>query len=298
VRRLYSGSAIPGNLLLRRGKVRDIYRAGPGRLLIVASDRISAFDAVLAPGIPDKGVILTQLSNFWFETLADAHASHLISGPLGDLPEPFSNHAELAGRASLVRELRILPVECVVRGYIAGSGWKEYQATGTVCGIPLPAGLRQADQLSTPIFTPSTKATVGHDENISFDAVVELVGAEIAEQLRTASLELYRRAAAHARARGIIIADTKLEFGLDESGGVIWADEAFTPDSSRFWPASGHVPGRNPPSFDKQFVRDWLERSGWDKRPPAPALPDDVVESTRALYLEGYRRLTGRSLAL
>jgi len=298
VRRLYSGSAIPENLLQRRGKVRDIYRAGPARLLIVASDRISAFDAVLTSGIPDKGVILTQLSNFWFETLADVRASHLISGMVGDFPEPFLDHAELAGRASLVRELRILPVECVVRGYIAGSGWKDYQATGTVCGIPLPAGLRQADKLPAPIFTPSTKGTVGHDENISFDAVAELVGAEIAEQLRTASLELYQRAAAHAWARGIIIADTKLEFGLDESGRVIWADEAFTPDSSRFWPASEYVPGRNPPSFDKQFVRDWLERSGWDKRPPAPALPDDVVENTRTLYLEGYRRLTGRSLAL
>ncbi len=298
MRRPYSGSTIPGNLLLRRGKVRDIYRAGSGRLLIVASDRISAFDVVLTPGIPDKGVILTQLSNFWFETLADAHSSHLISGMLGDLPEPFSEHAELAGRATLVRELRILPVECVVRGYIAGSGWKEYQATGTVCGIPLPGGLRQADPLPAPIFTPSTKAAVGHDENISFDAVVELVGAEIAEQLRTASIELYRRAATYARARGIIIADTKLEFGVAESGGVIWADEAFTPDSSRFWPASEYLPGRNPPSFDKQFVRDWLDRAGWDKRPPAPALPDDVVENTRALYLEGYRRLTGRSLAI
>jgi phosphoribosylaminoimidazole-succinocarboxamide synthase len=298
VRRSYSDAAVPGDLLLRRGKVRDIYRAGAGRLVIVASDRISAFDVVLAPGVPDKGVILTQLSNFWFASLAGVHRSHLISGALDELPAPLCNHPELAGRASLVRELRVLPVECVVRGYLAGSGWKEYVATGSVCGVPLPAGLREAEQLPEPIFTPSTKAVVGHDENISFDAVVALVGAENAERLRAASLALYRQAAAHAQARGIIIADTKLEFGLDEAGALVWADEAFTPDSSRFWPASEYAPGSSPPSFDKQFVRNWLERSGWDKRPPAPELPDDVVERTRTLYLEAYRRLTGYALAL
>lgn len=284
--------------LVKRGKVRDIYRAGPDRLVIVASDRISAFDVVLSPGIPGKGVVLTQLSNFWFQLLADILPSHLLATEVGAFPEPFAAHVELAGRSCLVRSVRIVPVECVVRGFIVGSGWKEYQARGTVCDVALPAGLRQADRLPQPIFTPSTKAEVGHDENIPFDKVVKLVGGATAEALRQASLALYRRAAAFAEARGIIIADTKFEFGLDEAGGLVWADEALTPDSSRFWPVDRYRPGSNPPSFDKQFVRDWLESSGWNKQPPAPALPIEVVDRTQALYLEAFRRLTGRDLPL
>jgi phosphoribosylaminoimidazole-succinocarboxamide synthase len=285
----------PGRLV-RRGKVRDVYEAGPGRLVIVASDRISAFDVVLDPGVPGKGVVLTQLSNFWFETLADVVPSHLVATVAADFPAPFATSEALAGRACLVRAVRIVPVECVVRGFIAGSAWKEYQTARSVCGIPLPAGLRQADRLPEPIFTPSTKAEVGHDENIAFDRVVGIAGADVAERLRAVSLALYRRAAALAEARGLIIADTKFEFGLDDEGRLVWADEALTPDSSRFWPKDDYAPGNSPPSFDKQFVRDWLERSGWDKRPPAPTLPADVVERTRELYLEAYRRLTGRAL--
>ena len=294
----HPAAALFPELLVKRGKVRDIYRAGPERLLIVASDRISAFDVVLDPGIPGKGAVLTQLSSFWFERLAGVVPSHLVATAPGAFPAPFTARPELAGRACLVRAVRIVPVECVVRGYIVGSGWKEYLAGGTVCGIRLPAGLRQADRLPEPIFTPSTKAEVGHDENIGFDQVVRIAGGPVAERLRSASIELYRRAAAHAESRGIIVADTKFEFGLDEVGEVVWADEALTPDSSRFWPADRYAPGSNPPSFDKQFVRDWLEASGWDKRPPAPTLPADVVEKTLALYLEAYRRLTGRELRL
>jgi phosphoribosylaminoimidazole-succinocarboxamide synthase len=286
-------------LALRRGKVRDLYRtASDGSLVIVASDRISAFDVVLSPGIPGKGVVLTQLSNFWFEQLADVAPCHLLATDLARLPAPFSECTELARRACLVRPVKIVPIECVVRGYIVGSGWKEYRASGTVCGIPLPDGLQLADRLPEPIFTPSTKAEVGHDENISFDAAAAIVGGEVAERLRSLSLALYRRAAAYAESRGIIIADTKFEFGLDEAGALVWADEALTPDSSRFWPAAGYRPGANPPSFDKQYVRDWLETSGWDKQPPAPTLPDAVIEGTLARYLEAFRRLTGRELTL
>ncbi|HQU32905.1 MAG TPA: phosphoribosylaminoimidazolesuccinocarboxamide synthase, partial [Thermoanaerobaculaceae bacterium] len=229
---------------------------------------------------------------------ADVVPNHLVATRLADFPQPFSGEALLDGRACLARAVRIVPVECVVRGFIAGSGWKEYQARGSVCGVSLPPGLRQADRLPAPVFTPSTKAEVGHDENIPFDEVVRLVGGEVADGLRTVSLELYRRAAQVAEARGIIIADTKFEFGLDDEGKLVWADEALTPDSSRFWPADLYRPGTSPPSFDKQFVRDWLEGCGWDKRPPAPMLPPDVVARTRALYLEAYRRLTGCELAL
>lgn len=285
----------PGRLI-KRGKVRDIYDAGPDHLLIVASDRISAFDVVLEPGVPGKGIVLTQLSNFWFETLAGVAAHHVVETESARFPAPFRDRPLLAGRACLVRRLSIVPVECVARGYLVGSGWKEYQARGTVCGIALPPGLRLADRLPEPIFTPSTKADFGHDENISFDDVVARVGAPLAERLRSLTLELYRRAAAYTETRGIILADTKFEFGLDAAGTLVWADEALTPDSSRFWPASAYKPGSNPPSFDKQFVRDWLETSGWDKRPPAPALPDDVVRGTLARYLEAYARLTGRKL--
>ena len=292
-----SAPLFPGRLV-KRGKVRDVYEAGPGRLLVVASDRISAFDVVLDPGVPGKGVVLTQLSNFWFGTLADVVPNHVVGTAAEDFPEPFSASPALSGRGCLVREVRIVPIECVVRGYIVGSGWKEYQALGSVCGVPLPAGLRQADRLPEPIFTPSTKAEVGHDENIPFDEVARIAGGDVAERLRDVSLELYTRAASLAEARGIIIADTKFEFGLDENGGIVWADEALTPDSSRFWPADRYRPGSNPPSFDKQFVRDWLESSGWNKQPPAPVLPPDVVARTRALYLEAYRRLTGRELQL
>ena len=283
---------------LRRGKVRDLYQTGTDRLVIVASDRISAFDVVLSPGIPGKGVVLNQLSSFWFALLADVAPSHVVATDLREFPEPFASCSELAGRSCLVRSVRIVPIECVVRGYLVGSGWKEYQASGTVCGIRLPAGLRLADRLPEPIFTPSTKAEVGHDENISFDAAAAIVGDDVAARLRSLSLALYKRAAAYAEAKGIIIADTKFEFGIDDGGGLVWADEALTPDSSRFWPAAEYRPGANPPSFDKQFVRDWLESTGWDKKPPAPILPDAVIEGTLARYLEAFRRLTGRELSL
>ncbi len=281
---------------LRRGKVRDIYQTGSDRLVIVASDRISAFDVVLSPGIPGKGVVLNQLSSFWFALLEDVVPSHLLATELKAFPEPFSTCSELEGRACLVRTVRIVPVECVVRGCLAGSAWKEYRALGSVCGIPLPAGLALAERLPEPIFTPSTKAEVGHDENISFDAVVRLAGGDVAERLRALSIALYRRAAAFAEARGVIIADTKFEFGIDDSGALVWADEALTPDSSRFWPAAEYRAGASQPSYDKQFVRDWLEASGWNKQPPAPTLPDDVVEGTVKRYLEAFRSLTGREL--
>ncbi len=285
-------------LLFKSGKVRDVYAAGPDRLVVVATDRISAFDVVLSPGVPGKGIVLTQLSNFWFATLADVVPNHLVATDPSQFPEPFASADALRRRACLVRAVRIVPVECVVRGYLAGSGWKEYCATGAVCGVALPAGLRQSERLPEPLFTPSTKATVGHDTNITFDEVVGTVGSETAERLRDLSLQLYRRAAALAQRRGIVIADTKFEFGHDGEGNLVWADEALTPDSSRFWPLDGYRPGGSPPSFDKQYVRDWLESCGWDKRPPSPPLPPDVVSKTQALYLEAYRRLTGRELQL
>ena len=294
----FPSTPLPAGRLLRRGKVRDIYDAGTAGLVIVASDRISAFDVVLSPGIPGKGVVLTQLSNFWFDTLAGVAPHHLLAVERSAFPPPYNGLAELDGRACLVRRLEIVPVECVARGYLIGSGWKEYRAGGAVCGIPLPAGLQLAARLPEPIFTPSTKADVGHDENISFETVAGLVGADLAARLRDLTLELYRRAAALAEQRGIIIADTKFEFGVAPDGSLFLADEALTPDSSRFWPADGYRPGANPPSFDKQFVRDWLEASGWDKQPPAPALPADVIAGTQARYLEAFRRLTGRDLAL
>ncbi len=292
----FPATPLAGGALLRQGKVRDIYDAGDAGLLIVASDRISAFDVVLSPGIPGKGIVLTQLSNFWFETLREVAPNHLLATERAAFPPPYDGLAAVAGRACLVRRLDIVPVECVARGYLIGSGWKEYRCGGAVCGIPLPAGLQMADRLPEPIFTPSTKAEVGHDENISFETVVGLLGADLAERLRTLTLELYRRAAAVAEQRGIIIADTKFEFGVDAAGTLFLADEALTPDSSRFWPADGYRPGANPPSFDKQYVRDWLEASGWNKQPPAPALPGEVIAGTQARYLEAFRRLTGRQL--
>jgi phosphoribosylaminoimidazole-succinocarboxamide synthase len=283
----------PGLTLLSRGKVRDLYELGAD-LLLVATDRLSAFDVVLPTAIPDKGRVLTQLSLFWFETLRDVVPNHVLSG--SEFPAPANAFQEqLAGRSMLCRKTRPLPIECVVRGYLAGSGTKDYRATGKICGVDLPPGLHESDRLPTAIFTPSTKATTGHDENITFDETVERIGAERAEQLRSISLELYRRAAAYAEPRGILLADTKFEFGLigDE---LIWIDEALTPDSSRFWPAAGYAPGKPQPSFDKQYVRDYLERIGWNKQPPGPELPADVVAATQSKYREAYRLLTGHEL--
>jgi len=289
-------TSIPEGQLVSRGKVRDIYRVDD-ELILVATDRISAFDCVLSPGISGRGVILTQLSNFWFNRFDDV-PNHLVATELARFPEPYSNHRELNGRSVLVRRLEPIPVECVARGYLAGSGWKEYQVDASVCGIPLPGGLRESAQLPEPIFTPATKAAEGHDENIGFDRMVEIVGADIAEILRDLTLRLYREAAAYALERGIIIADTKFEFGLDPQGGIVWMDEALTPDSSRFWPADSYEPGHGQPSFDKQFVRDWLEASGWDKRPPAPVLPPEVVEGTLERYREAFQQLTGTPIEL
>ncbi len=286
-------TSLRGLKLHSRGKVRDIYELGD-RLLIVATDRLSAFDVVLPTPIPDKGKVLTQLSLFWFERLSDVVPNHVLSGT--DFPAELAPYGEeLRGRAMLVRRTEPIRIECVVRGYLAGSGWKDYQAGGGVCGIRLPAGLHESEKLPEPIFTPATKAASGHDENLSFDQAAARVGAELAGRLRDISLELYRRAARYAERNGILIADTKFEFGL-VGGELIWIDEALTPDSSRFWPADGYVPGRPQPSFDKQYVRDYLERIGWSKMPPAPALPPDVVEATRQKYREAYRRLTGKEL--
>jgi len=287
-------TSIPGGQLVSRGKVRDIYSTDDA-LILVATDRISAFDCVLSPGIPGRGVILTQLSNFWFNRFADV-PDHLVTTNLGDFPEPYRNHPELNGRSILVRRLDPIPVECVARGYITGSGWKDYLADGSICDIRLPADLRESDQLPEPIFTPATKATEGHDENISFDRTVEIIGGETAEALRDLTLRLYREAAAYALERGIIIADTKFEFGFDPDGRIVWMDEALTPDSSRFWPADSYEPGHSQPSYDKQYVRDWLEASDWDKLPPAPELPPEVVEGTLDRYREAYRQLTGEEI--
>jgi phosphoribosylaminoimidazole-succinocarboxamide synthase len=288
-------TSIPSGNLVSRGKVRDIY-ATDEALVLVATDRISAFDSVLSPGIPGRGEILTRLSTFWFERFADRVPNHLLATDLADFPEPFSNHPELAGRSVLAKRLEPVPVECVARGYLAGSGWKEYQADGTVCGIELPAGLTESAKLPEPIFTPATKATDGHDENISFERMVGIVGEETAVHLRDITLELYTAAADYARQRGILIADTKFEFGFDENKDIVWMDEALTPASSRFWPAVDYEPGRSQASFDKQYVRDWLEASGWDKEPPAPTLPPEVVQGTLSRYLEAYRSLTGENL--
>jgi phosphoribosylaminoimidazole-succinocarboxamide synthase len=276
-----------------RGKVRDIYDLGD-QLLIVATDRLSAFDIVLPTPIPDKGRVLTQLSLFWFNLLRDVIPNHVLSAT--DFPPPFDSYKDdLAGRSMVVRKTQPLSIECVVRGYVSGSGWKDYRATGKICGIELPAGLRESDRLPEPLFTPSTKATAGHDENISFDQAASVVGKELAERVRTISLEIYRRAAAYAEPRGVILADTKFEFGL-LGNELIWIDEALTPDSSRFWPAAQYKPGGPQPSFDKQFVRDYLERIQWPKTPPGPELPPEVVAATRAKYREAYRILSGHEL--
>jgi len=285
-------SALADLPLLASGKVREMYALGPGdgvsgRILMVASDRISTYDAVHPTPIPDKGKVLTGLSVFWFERTRHIVANHLLSAT-EDVPESER------GRALVVRELRMLPVECVVRGYITGSGWKDYQASGCVSGIRLPEGLRESERLPEPIFTPSTKATEGHDEAIDFERAAELVGdRELMRRVADIAVELYSFAAEHARSGGVILADTKFEFGLDEHDELVVGDEVLTPDSSRYWPADGYEVGRGQPSFDKQYVRDWASSQGWDKKPPAPAIPDEVVEGTRARYIEAYERITG-----
>jgi phosphoribosylaminoimidazole-succinocarboxamide synthase len=295
---------VEGWVLKARGKVRDLYEAGSvdgnDALLFVATDRISAFDCVMPNGIPRKGEVLTQLSLFWFEKLRGLAANHLISADVARYPQPFRDAEELLrGRSMLVRRARMIPVECVVRGYLAGSGWKDYRATGSLCGIALPPGLRESDRLPEPLFTPATKAPSGHDINIPFSEVEKIAGASVAGKMRDLSLALYRQASEWAEGCGIIIADTKFELGLigeEGSEELILADEALTPDSSRFWPRDGYAPGGSQPSFDKQFVRDYLETLDWNKQPPAPALPAEVVERTSEKYLEAYRLLTGRSL--
>jgi len=282
---------VPG-VPCRRGKVRDVYDLGD-TLVLVATDRISAFDWVMPNGIPGKGATLTAMTRFWFDWLKVP--SHVLSAEIADLPEAFRRQSGVfAGRSMLVRKTAVVPVECVARGYLAGSGLKEYRAGGTVCGIPLPPGLREADELPEPIFTPATKAEQGlHDENISFAGMEAVTGAETAAELRARTLDIYRRAAAYSRGRGIVLADTKLEWGRLPSGDLILIDEVLTPDSSRFWPTTTYRPGAAPPSFDKQFVRDWLETTGWDKASPPPELPEDVVERTGAKYREALARLTG-----
>ncbi len=284
---------LAGAKLRSRGKVRDLYETGE-HLLIVATDRLSAFDVVLPTPIPDKGRVLTQISLFWFEKLRDVVPHHVVSAT--DFPAVLRTQRDvLRGRSMLCRRTQPLPIECVVRGYLSGSGWKDYQKTGAVCGIALSPGLRESERLPEPIFTPATKATTGHDENISFDEAAALTGRELCESARKVSLELYRRAAAYASERGILIADTKFEFGL-AGGELIWIDEALTPDSSRFWPADGYAPGRSQPSFDKQYVRDYLDRMGWNRQPPGPELPAEVVSATAGKYREAYRRVTGSDL--
>jgi len=278
------------------GKVRDIYELDDA-LLLVATDRISAFDYVLGSGIPDKGKVLTQLSAFWFEQTQHIVRNHLITANVRDFPASLQADAEtLAGRSMMVRRTQPVPVECVARGYLSGSGWKEYAATGTVCGIPLPAGLRESGRLPEPIFTPATKATSGHDLNVSEDEAGRIVGRELVARLRELTLQLYGFGAKHARVHGIILADTKFEFGLLPSGELILIDEVMTPDSSRYWPQDSYRPGGPQPSFDKQYVRDYLETIRWNKQPPVPTLPDDVVLRTREKYVEAHRRLTGREL--
>jgi phosphoribosylaminoimidazole-succinocarboxamide synthase len=278
---------------IHRGKVRDVYEAGDA-LLIVATDRVSAYDSVLSPGIPDKGRVLTSLSTFWFDALKDTVPNHVITTDVDRMPPEVRRHADvLRGRATLARRLKMFPIECVVRGYLTGSGWKDYRRTGEVAGHRLPAGLPECAKLDPPLYTPSTKAQVGHDETIDFAATERLVGAATAARLRDLTLAVYRQATAIAEARGVLIADTKLEFGTDAAGVVTLGDEVLTPDSSRFWDARRYAPGRGQDSYDKQRIRDWLDRAGWDHNPPAPALPPDVVADTTATYREIHRRLTG-----
>ncbi|PYS58118.1 MAG: phosphoribosylaminoimidazolesuccinocarboxamide synthase [Acidobacteria bacterium] len=283
--------------LVRRGKVRDVYEVDDARLLIVATDRISAFDCVLPTPIERKGEVLTALSRFWFAKLAQIVSHHLLTADIDEMPEMIRRHEhELRGRSMLVRRTHVFPVECVVRGYLSGSGWKDYQKTGEVCGHKLPAGLRESEQLAGPIFTPATKAETGHDENISEEQMAAIVGKDVTGFLRDASLRLYQQAAEYARSRGIIIADTKFEYGREADGQIILIDEALTPDSSRFWPAQSYQAGKSQASFDKQYVRDYLECLDWNKQAPAPSLPEEVARATTARYLEAYELLAGERL--
>jgi phosphoribosylaminoimidazole-succinocarboxamide synthase len=289
---------LSGLTLQRRGKVRDVYDLGE-HLLIVATDRISAFDYILGSGIPDKGKVLTQLSAFWFGLVGDLVPHHLVSIDVDDFPAVTRPHRDvLRGRSMLVRKTDPLPIECVARGFLSGSGWKDYKKTGAVCGITLPAGLIEADRLPEPIFTPATKAESGHDENISEHEAGEIVGHDLVARLKKLTLGIYQRGVAHGETRGIIIADTKFEFGRLPDGTLLLIDEVLTPDSSRFWPKADYRPGGSPPSFDKQFVRDYLEQIGWNKQPPVPTLPDDVISRTREKYVEAFRRITGAELVV
>jgi phosphoribosylaminoimidazole-succinocarboxamide synthase len=292
-------SSIKSLRLINQGKVRDIYDVDADRMLIITTDRLSAFDVVLPTPIAGKGAVLTQIANFWFDKLKGILPNHLTGIDPDSLVSDPAEKAQLGERAIVVKKLKPLPIEAVVRGYLVGSGWKEYQKSGTVCGIALPAGLQEASKLQQPIFTPSTKAEIGsHDENITFEKTVELVGAELAAKVRDAAIALYKAAAEYALTRGIIIADTKFEFGLDAAGALYLIDEALTPDSSRFWPADQYKVGSNPPSFDKQFVRDWLEASGWNKQAPGPELPVEVAARTSEKYREAMRQLTGRDIRI
>ncbi len=285
-----------GNRPKRSGKVRDLYDLSDS-LLMVATDRISAYDVVMPNGIPDKGRVLTQISAFWFDFLKDVTANHLLSVDMKDLPEELQGEEELEGRFMLCKKAKVVPIECIVRGYLAGGGWREYKKSGTICGIELPTKLKEASKLPEPIFTPTTKAEEGHDENMTFEEGCDLVGTETMEQLRDRSIAVYKKAAEYAAERGIILADTKFEWGHDEDGELMLIDEVLTPDSSRFWPAEGYKPGKGQPSFDKQFVRDYLDKIKFDRQPPAPPLPTEVVQNTRAKYIEAFTSLTGQKFA-
>ncbi len=292
-----SETCIDGLELVHRGKVRDVYKVDDAKYLLVATDRISAFDCILPTPIESKGEVLTNLSAFWFDLLKPITSNHLITYDLDEMPESIRSNDELRGRSMLVKKTEVFPVECVVRGYLEGSGWKDYQATGAICGHKLPPGLKQCDKLPEPIFTPATKAAAGHDENITEDRFAEIVGGAAADYLRETSLAIYKRASDYAATRGIIIADRKFEFGTDDGGEIILIDEVLTPDSSRFWSAETYEPGHAQPSFDKQFVREYLETLDWNKQPPAPPLPDEIADATTARYIKAYRLLTGKELA-
>ncbi|PYT01105.1 MAG: phosphoribosylaminoimidazolesuccinocarboxamide synthase [Acidobacteria bacterium] len=291
-----SETSIVGIELIHRGKVRDVYQVSDEQYLLVATDRLSAFDCILPTPIERKGAVLTAISSFWFDKLKDIVPNHLITTDTNEMPESIRNIPELRGRSTLVKKTKVFPVECVVRGYLEGSGWKDYLATGRISGHELPAGLKQCSKLPEPIFTPATKAAQGHDENITESEFAEIIDKETASYLRSTSLELYQKASEYAATRGIIIADTKFEFGIDKDGEILLIDEILTPDSSRFWPADQYEPGHAQPSFDKQFVREYLETLDWNKQPPAPPLPDEVAAATTARYLEAFRLLTGKEL--
>jgi phosphoribosylaminoimidazole-succinocarboxamide synthase len=291
-----SETNVPDLSMVHRGKVRDVYQINDRQLLLVATDRISAFDCVFPTPIPNKGVVLTALSVFWFEKLKGLTKNHLISSDFDEMPEIVRQNKELRGRSLLVKKTEVFPVECIVRGYLEGSGWKDYQASGEICGHRLPSGLKQCEKLPAPIFTPATKAQSGHDENITEKEFAKTVGTETAEKLKTISIELYQKACEYALTRGIIIADTKFEFGLDENGDILLVDEILTPDSSRFWSLEKYKPGTSQASFDKQFLREYLETLDWDKQPPAPPLTDEIVTATSARYLEAFHILTGKTI--